>query len=530
VLPGRRDSLIFTVRKTLRNPGLLLFAGLLLVIALAGAWLVRDNTPLGLGMYPDSVTYIMGARNLLDGNGFSQFSGTDVLKPITHYPPLYSYILAGIGLTGMDAIRVARFLNIVLMALSLLLFGGLVYHETRNKLLSILASLLFLFSVPLFVRYTWALTEPLFFMLLFGNFVLYYFFLHTRKPGWVAALGFGTGILFLARYVGVYMAAVWLPAILLLSMPKTRLKNAFLFLAGLLPLMGIHLLRNYLLVGSLNNRGIYLQGMPNASAKMTPGLSVLEGWFTTTGEGLASHTVTLVILCLLAAALLAGLVLCGLKLFKLKDAVDSPSGREAILFPLILALILYAGTVLLTIFFYDSQTNLDERILSPLWFFGLYILILGAGLVSQKGRIQKILVLACLLAALIFSVIKFQKVSAVLRVDGQGFFSEKWRILPGMEYIRGTNRELIYSDEPLAIYILTGKVAYQVPYGVIDASRTYEQNYGNYDFMRDRLIDEKGLLVLFDSQCQAVDSEWLQLLTRDLHLVEAFADTCVYNP
>ncbi|MBN2676604.1 MAG: hypothetical protein JXR32_00915, partial [Anaerolineaceae bacterium] len=67
------------MQKSLKNPGFLVFIGLLLVIAVAGAWLVRVNTPFGLGMYPDSVTYIQGARNLLDGNGFTQFSGTDVL-------------------------------------------------------------------------------------------------------------------------------------------------------------------------------------------------------------------------------------------------------------------------------------------------------------------------------------------------------------------------------------------------------------------------------------------------------------------
>ena len=91
-----------------------------ILLSLAGAWLVRVNTPIGMGMYPDSVTYIMGARNIVEGNGFTQFSGTDVLKPITHYPPLYSYLLASIGLTGMDIIRATRLVNIVLMALCLL--------------------------------------------------------------------------------------------------------------------------------------------------------------------------------------------------------------------------------------------------------------------------------------------------------------------------------------------------------------------------------------------------------------------------
>ncbi len=106
------------------NSRLVLFTGILLVIALGGAWLVWVNTPFGMGMWPDSVFYVMGARNILSGHGFTQFSGTEVLRPITHYPPLYSYVLAMIGLTGIDAIRAARLLNIACMGFCLLLISG----------------------------------------------------------------------------------------------------------------------------------------------------------------------------------------------------------------------------------------------------------------------------------------------------------------------------------------------------------------------------------------------------------------------
>ncbi len=137
-------------------------------------------------------------------------------------PRLYSCVLAFIGLSGIDAIRAARLLNIVLIGLDLLLFAGLIYYETRNKLLTILAELLFLFSMPMFMRYTWALTEPLFMTFLLGCFILYYRFLRTHGAVWVVALGFGTAILYLTRYAGIYLAAVWLPAILLVSLPKNK--------------------------------------------------------------------------------------------------------------------------------------------------------------------------------------------------------------------------------------------------------------------------------------------------------------------
>jgi 4-amino-4-deoxy-L-arabinose transferase-like glycosyltransferase len=472
----------------------------------------------------------MGARNIMAGNGYVEFSGEQILRPNIHYPPLYPYLLAAIGLTGMDAIRAARLLNIICMALSLLLFSGLIFYETRNKPISILAGLLFLFSVPLFVRYTWALTEALFFTLLIGNIVVYYLFLKTRRSGWVVALGLGTAFLYLTRYVSIYLLAVWLPAIYLLSTKKNRLKNIIVYLAGLFPLITIHALRNYLLVGSINNRSIYMKGMLNASSKVVSGLDVLESWFSINGESLASHTVTLVVVCLLAALLLVGLVLSGLKLRSKAAPSDHKPGREAILFPLFLVLILYVCTVLLTVFFYDSKTLLEDRILSPMYFFGLYILIIVADMIYRKGRLWMILTLVCLLACLAFSVGKFQYISKALRSDGQGYISEKWRVLPEMEYIRQTNHNLIYSNQPLVSYILTGKVVYQVPFTEISKNKTYTENYQHYDFMRAKLLESDGILILFDPHCSDLSNDWFRLLTRDLRLIEQFANSCVYSP
>lgn len=515
--------------RNLRNPGLLCTFALLLIIAIVGAWLVKINTPFGMGIFPDSVAYIMGARNILAGNGFSQFSGTNGLELITIWPPLYSYVLAFIGLIGMDPIRAARLLNIILMGLDLLLFAGLVYHETHNKLLSIISSLLFLFSIPLFLRYTWALTEPLFFTLLLLEIILYYLFLHTQRAIWVTVLGLGTALLFLTRYVGIFMTAIWIPSILLVSAPKTRIKNIVLYLLGLLPLIIVDLSWNYLLTRTTINRTFSLHVMTHDTSNLVLNLKVLEGWFTITGEGLASHTVSLFILCLLGFAFLAGLVFTGMKLYKRAGSAIKQPGKQAIFFPLILAMPVYVIIVLFTSFFSDSSAGADDRTLSPLWFFGLYLLLLIAHLIIQKGHIQRIVIFTCLLVILLLSFVKFQKVSEILRSDGQGFISEQWKHLPSIEYIQKTDHNMIYSNEPLMVYILTGKVTYQVPFTMIDKNKTYLENYRDYDIMRTRLIESDGILVLFAKRCSDISIEWIQLLTRDMHLIEQLSDTCIYS-
>jgi 4-amino-4-deoxy-L-arabinose transferase-like glycosyltransferase len=517
-------------RGIMQKPGLLILVGLGLVIAVTGALLVKINTPFGLGMDPDSGLYIMGARNLLAGNGYSKFSGTDSYRLITIEPPIYSCILAFIGLFGIDVIRAARLLNMVLIGLDLLLFAGLIYYETRNKPLTIFAELMFLFSMPMFLRYTWALTEPLFMTFLLGCLILYYRFLRSQRAVWVAALGFGTSILYLTRYAGIYLAAVWLPAILLVSSPKNRLKHALLYLAGLLPLIIFHSAWNYLSTGTFNNREIYLPGMENAAGKLAPALSVLEGWFTRTGEGLASHTASLVVLCLLVAILLAVAVYSGLWLYKRAGNVRERSTLQAILFPLSLSIPLYIALVLIIAFFYDNKLTLNDRVLSLMWFFGLYLFILFASLLIQKGRIRRIAVYACLAFILVFSVIKFQKASTALRADGQFYASIAWRSLPSIEYIKQSNKDLIYSDRPFAIYLLTGKVVYQIPFTVIDETKSYQENYQYYDFMRDRLIESNGILVLYNTGCHDPSNIYMKTLVRGLQMIEERSDACIYGP
>jgi hypothetical protein len=518
------------MKKKSFNTSQIVFFVMMFIIATIGAWLVWFNTPFRMGMYADSVVYIMGARNILGGNGYTYFSGTDVYKLITIWPPLYSYILAGIGLTGLDIIRATRLLNIVLMGIDLLMFAGLIYYQTRSKLLSFLAGLLFLFSVPLFLRYTWALTEPLFFTLLLVSIILYYGFLRTQHIGWLVTLGLGTALMYLTRYAGIFLMIVWLLSILLVPTPRNRIRNAAFYLVGLLPAVMIYSVHNYLLGGTLHARSLYLQSIPGAKEKFVNALSVIEGWFSVTSTAWPYHILSLILLSLLFMVCLALVVYCGLKLLRHASDLGERPSAEAILFPLSAAIPIYIATVLLSGFFYDIWLSVDDRMLSPLWFFGLYLLLLVADAFLHRGLKSRILSYVGLFVLLLFCVIKFQNTSNVLRADGQGFFSDGWRNRISIEYVRQTEHELIYSDEPMAIYILTGKIAYQIPFITIDKNTSYQENYQEYEFMRDRLLAEDGILVLFDTHCGDLSDEGIRVLSRGLHIIERIGGACIYAP
>ncbi len=80
------------------------------LIAVSAVGVLLYSTPQGLGLSDDSIAYIAGARSLLSGQGYRE-AWLASNGPVTHFPPGFSSILALIGLSGLDPLRGARFLN-----------------------------------------------------------------------------------------------------------------------------------------------------------------------------------------------------------------------------------------------------------------------------------------------------------------------------------------------------------------------------------------------------------------------------------
>ena len=104
-------KIIQRLKNNLTTPALFFWFGLAL-LALFGMVLIYQITPMGMGMVNDSVAYLRGARNILDGEGYTRFVGDGTLDPITHFPPMFSFVMVSVGIFGMDVLRAARFINI----------------------------------------------------------------------------------------------------------------------------------------------------------------------------------------------------------------------------------------------------------------------------------------------------------------------------------------------------------------------------------------------------------------------------------
>jgi hypothetical protein len=100
-----------------------LYGILLCFLAFSGTTALFIATrPWGIGVSEDSVSYIGGARSLLNGLGYRADMRND---PAIYFPPLFSLSLVCLGIIGLDPLEGARILHAWLFGLNALVVGGL---------------------------------------------------------------------------------------------------------------------------------------------------------------------------------------------------------------------------------------------------------------------------------------------------------------------------------------------------------------------------------------------------------------------
>ncbi len=160
-------------------------------------------TPLGIGIYSDSLVYVGAARNLLLGQGLIYFDNNGQMAPVTHYAPLYPLVIAGVGLTGIDPLEGARWVNALLFAFNIILAGSIVFASTLSFTASVSASLLVLSAFPMVQIHSTALTEPLCLFLGFWGLHLLTLYLNESKQSLLYLSALSIGLSCLTRYAGM---------------------------------------------------------------------------------------------------------------------------------------------------------------------------------------------------------------------------------------------------------------------------------------------------------------------------------------
>jgi 4-amino-4-deoxy-L-arabinose transferase-like glycosyltransferase len=510
----------------------------LFVLVLVGMAALWRSTPYGLGLVNDSATYVEGATSLLAGKGYVRTSGGGELKPITHFPPFFSLLLAGLGLAGMDLLQGARVLITLLFGVDILLVGLSVYKISHSIAFAWFGALLLAVSDLHIGVFSFALSEPLFLTLMLAAFLCLAEAIDRPHWGWMALTGFLLSLAYLTRYAG---ASLILAAILVLVLlrPTKTLKRIGVMLGGaILPIlawMGYNLALSGL--GSLGNRQLVWHPAPLRS--LFEALKNLLTWIAP-NDLLAAGPIWGRLLSLLSLLLLPGLlawlVWVVRRRFKFKEQEGKLNGSLILAFTLALHVLVYLGFLVVSLSLFDASTPLDDRILSVIYLPEMILFASGLAwlwtrFTQRIAVLRWVLVIFCVTLAL-FSVKDGIAVVNQLRQEGQGFAHRGWSESPAIRAIRDMPPVVIYSNKPGAIFLLTGKSAYVVPTPIDTVTGLPRSNYStDLAQMQQRVRQGQAVLVLFDLRDSA-DPDEVQLfedLSSGLTVQADYGDAVIFG-
>lgn len=215
-----------------------LFWILIILMAILGASIQLHLTIPGMGISGDSVHYMEGAKNMALGRGYVRNITEDDPVVITGFPPIYStFLLPGI-LLGMEVQQFARFLNTLLISLSVILTGWIIFKTTGKVFPALIANLFLLMSPMILSIYSWVMSEPLSIVLLLVTILVWFWQINDISIWKVLLTGILIGIMINTRLAAIAFLPAFVVGILLFQKGKfgQRLHKSILVgLAALIP-------------------------------------------------------------------------------------------------------------------------------------------------------------------------------------------------------------------------------------------------------------------------------------------------------
>jgi len=497
-------------------------------LAVLGAFLTLKATPDGLGLSDDSIAYIAGARSLLAGQGYRE-AWLESNQPVTHFPPVFSGTLALIGLLGADPINGARLLNSLLFGVNAALLGLLGWRATKSSIAGIVLAALFIVNDSLLRVHAVAMSEPLFLFFSLCAFLSFAFYFETNKSTWLIAVGLLTSLAYLTRYSGLALAATFIVSLFLLNDSwKKRFSSIAIFLAGFLPLVLAWSARNRLVAGNATNRTTIWH--PVTAETLEQGLRTFSEFLVPVDEWrrelFKTPEIFTAIIVVVLLAVLSWIMVNGLRRF-FKPSTSMP---EVIGFTNGLYIFGYLASVLFSISLFDASTPLKVRILAPVYL-PLMLLLVGAGIWiwNRRQRAGRVIVIG--LGALIFSVSAVGQARSVTELSkgATGFASFKWYDSKVMDYLKTLDGLAIYTNEPGAVYLYTGRGCRVLPERVDPVTGLAWDNFdAGVAKVQNDVFSGGAVLALFDVDPQDPD---YAMLTAGLYpIMKSGGDVIYYIP
>jgi 4-amino-4-deoxy-L-arabinose transferase-like glycosyltransferase len=452
------------------------------IIALGGALAVFAATHLGIGISPDSVYYIGGARSLLDGEGFRHPLG----DLISHYPPFYPLLLSAISIFGHDPIVMSRWLNAMIFAANIFLTGVIIFRLLEEKSssatwLSVVGAILVASSIGMLEIHTMAWTEPLYLLLQLVGLVLLTWYFDQQNIILLLLAGLFIGLALLTRYAGVAIIGTGMVGLILLSKMSFRKRITALIvftLASLLPMV-TWVLRNYIFTGTTANRDFVFHSLNRAH--FWEALTTVSSWALIP---ISSPTLIKLVPLILVFMFVGGVILILILQARSehrKSLVAGIPDFPNLIWLFVILIPLYIGTLLFTNMFLNTYTPLDRRILSPIYIPIVILVLYFVGIFyhhMRERQFSKILTGGFLIGFTCLHILFGYQYFATIYQTGLGFNASIWFKSETLNAIQqlpdGIN---YYSNAPEALYIHTNHPTNKIPQAVRVVDQNPNENY-----------------------------------------------------
>jgi len=506
----------------------------LILLVVIGILLVFRATPDGLGLSDDSIAYIAGARSMVAGQGYRE-AWLASNQPVTHFPPAFSSVLAFLGMFGLDPLRGARLVNALLFGLNAGLLGILAWRMTPSLSAGLVIAALFVLNSEILQVHAVAMSEPLFiFLCLLSLWMFDLYFERHNHWLWLALCGTFVGMAYLTRYAGIALVATFIVALLILRDGwRTRLTSIGIFLAAVLPWILGWAIRNRLVAENATNR--MLAWHPVTADNLRLGVRTfadflipVEAWRR---EMIKQPGIIEGMIIIVLGAVLVWVVAKARKYFSepqqesMEDRIDAGS-REIIPFTTSLFLFSYLASIVAAMTMFDAATKFKLRILSPA-FVCLLILLVYLGIwFRNKRRVTVILVTFILVCFAFYK--QFITVNELSK-GGLGYASFQWYDSEAMAYLRELPEDvMIYTNEPGAVYLYTGRGSYVLPDRFDSATAQIRAGFDQGVItMQNEINTGRAVLALFDGGDNVPEDS--PILIEGLYLAHKSAGDEIYT-
>lgn len=463
------------------------------VPAIISMFLYWYTTAQGVGLSPDSVSYVGVADSLLQGKGLVVPFGFPPFTRLTQFPPLYSLLIAFLSLPGFSLVVSARILNFFILLSFYLVANRLLKQISSNFLLVrvliltlIAVSATFLTITSMVWSETLMITLGLLgFSLLISN--------NERNNNLITLV---TGLIFAFAILARYAAVTFLAAAILYKLftYRNNLKQKmyqviFLAMPGFI-LLSLWLFINSSTTGTATNRSFNFHMLSVSNLREL--LTTISGWFLIPDS---ASIILKLILFFIITLVFFGLFGAEIKQFEMKSTL-SPT------ILLMVFIIVYTFFIIFSILFIDANIPLDSRILSPLFISAIFLTLpLAQRLYTLNNRsffFQIITPLILFLMSIISININMEAIQFI-HFNGTGFNQLYRQDAEIFTYLKEQPQTKIFvSNAPEPAYFFSNHPVYSLPKNYLQMEQTENPEYEiQMAALKNQLSDLDGLFIFF---------------------------------